>query len=58
MFLNLARTVYYSNTNRLLSDASTIIFELHKTIIEGEVDPTYYVNMTINGEQITLPGAC
>lgn len=58
ILLNLARVVYYSNTQKLLNSSSTVLFELHKTILDGESDPTYYVNMTINGEQITLPGAC
>eukprot|EP00347_Sterkiella_histriomuscorum_P023129 403335835 len=58
LLINLARSVYYSKSRLLLNATSTVLFELHKTVVEGETDPTYYVNMTINGEQISLPGAC
>ena len=60
ILLHLSRALGYTKTHKLLNASSTILVELRKTVLEGYSvnDPTYYVNITINEEQVSIPGAC
>jgi hypothetical protein len=60
LLIHLSRMLFYNRTNKLLNFSSTVLIELHKIVLEGQSisDPSYYVNITINDEQINLPGAC